>query len=260
MRVKAGVTALLLFAVLATAVSRQQGTTVLAHTITQAEVDQLVRDLGDDSYFVRRTAVASLEREAFESQANVELIGSSLKAARASTDLEVVTRVREIEDAIAFQVKSLSCWRGTDGKYRVSVDLIAYDADKMRSLKVSNTYPNNPTRFVEINKEFPQGNEPAYDRIKLNGEPTLFSSPPEFLQVDVTDSAGNERSRSFPLNCSNEVGGIVVDPNLGALALQPGASSGSAAWLVLTGGLAAAAAGAIALGGGAWHVRRRNVR
>jgi hypothetical protein len=56
----------------------------------------------------------------------------------------------------------------------------------------------------------------------------------------------------------NCVGGVVVDPDVGALALQSDSSSGSDAWLLT--GSAIALASVMALGGGAWYVRRRRVR
>ncbi len=49
------------------------------------------------------------------------------------------------------------------------------------------------------------------------------------------------------------VGGISLDPGVGG-------SSGSDAWLLLTAGLAVITASALALGGGAWYVRRRRVQ
>ena len=60
----------------------------------------------------------------------------------------------------------------------------------------------------------------------------------------------------FTLQLPVPVGGIALDPDLGALPLETAVSSRSNAG-ALAAVVAAAAAGAVALGGAAWYARRR---
>ena len=60
-------------------------------------------------------------------------------------------------------------------------------------------------------------------------------------------------------SCGKQVGGIVVDPDISALALQSDSSSGTAGLLIAE-VIAGAAAAAAVLGGGVWYARRRRIQ
>lgn len=83
-----------------------------------------------------------------------------------------------------------------------------------------------------------------------------FVPPNQFCIVEFLNSSFTPTPTDTP---PPPVGGIALDPDLGALPLESPASSGGNAG-ALAGAIAAAAAAVVALGGAGWYARRRLAR